>query len=146
MADNTRQRKVKETESDNANAALLNEMRSLGAKMDNLQATLEEQMNIKFDTLNKRLETLIAESQAKIKQELETAAAKMRADLDTEVGILCARIENIESKLVNTRALNFEPSVSVVIVGLQQEENEDLMSKVLNVLREGLGCDPVPVR
>lgn len=39
---------------------------------------------------------------------------------------------------------NFDPDVSIIIVGLQHEDGEDLMAKVLNLLRDGLRCDPVP--
>ncbi|KAK7929363.1 hypothetical protein WMY93_005758 [Mugilogobius chulae] len=79
-----------------------------------------------------------------MKKELETTAAEIRANLDAEVAIMSVRMERIEAKIANKSTLRFDPIVSVIIVGLQQEDHEDLMAKVLDLLRNGLCCDPVP--
>lgn len=145
MADNTRNRKAKDSDADGGNVALMNEMKSLSAKMDTLQLNLEQQINSKFDSLNERMGKLIAETQASMKYELEKTAAELRANLDTEVGIISSRMERIEAKIAAKCATpSFDPNVSIIIVGLPQDDNEDLMAKVVNLLRDGLRCDPVP--
>lgn len=145
MAENTRNRKQKDSEPDGGNAALMNEIRALSAKMDTMQTTLETQISNWFLSLNERMEKLLFESQANMKADLENMAAELRANLDMEVGIITSRMERIETKIAEKCiTASFEPNVSIIIVGLQQEDNEDVMAKVLNLLRNGLGCDPMP--
>lgn len=94
MADNTRNRKLKDLEPDSGNLALMNEIKSLSTKMDNVQSALEAQIKNKFHSLNERMGELIAESQANMKAELERTAAELRANLDMEVGIMASRMES----------------------------------------------------
>lgn len=157
MADNTRHRK-KDAECDQA--SVMNELRALGAKMDQMQTkmdnvkiTMDEmptkmqaQMDEKINDLRGCLEKLICDGQAAFKSELEKVTQEMRQNLDLEVGIMCSRMDNIETKMnsIQVRGKPFDPDVSLVIIGLLHTEDEDVEAKVNRLLREGLGCEPVP--
>lgn len=151
MADNTRNRSKKDGECDQA--SLLNELRALGAKMDhmeikidNMQATMQTQMDVKINELRGSLQTLISYGQAAFKCELEKAIQEMRQNLDLEVSIMSSRMEDIELKMGKNqvRGKPFDPDVSLVIVGLPHTEEEDVQAKVRHLLGEGMRCDPVP--
>lgn len=145
MADKTRS-KAKDAESGD-NADLMNELKLLNAKVDNMHKVMERQVNSKFDSLHGSLKKLISESQDNLKKELEKTAKELRYNLDMEVGILCSRMEGIEQKIAEkaTQKKSFGEDVSLVIMGLPQEDNEDLMAKVKDLFCNGLVCDPVPV-
>lgn len=72
-------------------------------------------------------------------------AEEMLDNLELEVGIMSSGMERIEAKL-GTKCFTpwFDPRVSLILTGLQQENNEDFMAEVLDLLRDGLSCDPVP--
>ncbi|KAJ8412585.1 hypothetical protein AAFF_G00129210 [Aldrovandia affinis] len=55
-------------------------------------------------------------------------------------------MEMIELKIAEKAAQKkiSEPDVSLIIVGLPQADDEDLMANVKDLLCEGLDCDPVP--
>lgn len=75
---------------------------------------------------------------------LKETRKDMKADLDTEVGILCARMEKLEQNISeNETKKSFDPDISLIAVGLPQSEGEDLMTKVNDLLHVGLGCDTV---
>ncbi|XP_013866651.1 uncharacterized protein LOC106519492 [Austrofundulus limnaeus] len=142
MADNTRQRKPKDADGD-----LVTELRALSAKFDRMQTSVEEQMNAKIDSLRGSLERTISESQAALKSEWEKTATELRLNLDMEVGILVSRMEKIELKMAEneTRGKSFDPDVSLIVAGLPQADgDEDVVTKVKDLLREGLRCEPVP--
>lgn len=123
----------------------MNELKALSAKIDQVHSAMEKQVNIKIDSLREHMDKLIKDSQEKMKMDLEKTAKELRENLDLEVGIMSSRMESIEAKLANKSFKpSFDPSVSLVITGLQQEDNEDLMFKVMDLLRDGLGCDPAP--
>ncbi|XP_036072399.1 uncharacterized protein LOC118599991 [Oryzias melastigma] len=150
MADNTRQRNKKDAEGE---TSLLNELRALNVKMDNMQikmdsmqANIETQMDVKINSLRGNLEKLISDGHAAFKSELEKAVSEVRNSLDLEVAIMSSRMDNIEMKMSKRelRGKPYDPDVSLVIVGLPQTDGEDLAAKVNELLREGLRCDPVP--
>lgn len=150
MADNTRQRNK---HADPDQASLLNELRALGAKMDlmqtktdNMQVTMQMQMDVKINDLRGSLEKVISDGQAAFKRELEKAVREMRQNLDLEVSIMSSRMENIETKMDKNlaRGKPFDPDVSLVIIGLPQTEDEDVEAQVKHLLCEGLRCEPVP--
>ncbi|KAJ8002372.1 hypothetical protein DPEC_G00179210 [Dallia pectoralis] len=89
------------------------------------------------------MEKMMAESQNAVLKEIEKATKDMMTNLDTEVGIMCARMENIEQKMSEkeTKKKSFDPDVSLIVVGLPHLEGEDLMAKVKDLLHIGLGCD-----
>ena len=74
----------------------------------------------------------MAENQNVVLKEIEKAPKDMKTNLDTEVGILCARMEKMEQKISEKEAKkkSFDPDVPVIVVGLPQSEGEDLMAKV----------------
>lgn len=111
-----------------------------------MQVKIETQMDVKISTLRGSLEKLISDGQTAFKTELEKVVKEMCHNLDLEVSILSSRMDSIEMKMntKETRGKPFDPDVSLVIVGLPQEEGEDVEAKVKVLLREGLRCDPVP--
>lgn len=126
-------------------AAILNEIKtlnqSLNQKIDHLQTAMENNVNTKVDGLRVSLEKIILENNAAIKKDLEKAVFDMSKNLDTEVGILCARMGNIEQKIAERAVKSFDPEVSLIVFGLHQTEGENLMAKVKDLLHSGLGCD-----
>lgn len=158
MADNTRQRKQKDAESDQA--SLMTELRALGAKMDQMQTkmdnmkatmdnmpvTMQTQMDVKINYLRGCLEKLITDGHVAFKTELEQVAKELHDNLDLEVGIMSTRMEKIETKLSSNqlRGKPFDPKVSPVVVGLPESDGKDVEAKVKQLLRDRLRCDPVP--
>lgn len=134
------------TEDADSESTVLNELKALSAKMDLMQTSMNKQFTGEIKGLRNAMEKVISENQEKMKRDLDKAVSDMRANLDTEVGILCARMEQIELKMERNAipAKRFEPDVSLIIVGLIQEENEDIEAKIRDLLEEGLQVHPMP--
>ncbi|CAJ1066510.1 PREDICTED: uncharacterized protein LOC106519492 [Xyrichtys novacula] len=145
-----------ESECCSGGAAIMKELKALNTRLDRMQIDFENQVNSRSDSMemqvNSRvdklcgsMEKLTAENKDAVLKEIEKATKDMRANLDTEVGILCARMEKMEKKISDTEARkkSFDPETSVIVVGLPESEVEDLMSKVRDLLHDGLGCDTV---
>lgn len=131
----------------------MKELKAINASLD-IQIDIEKQVNTRIDSMEKQvnsrvdklcesMEKMMAESQNVVLKEIEKATKDMKTNLDTEVEILCARMENIEQKLSEKEAKkkSFDPDVSLIVVGLPHSEGEDLMAKVKDLLHVGLGCD-----
>lgn len=105
--------------------------------------SIEKQVNSRVDKLHGSMEKLMAVNKDVVLKEIEKVTKDMRANLDTEVGILCARMERMEQKISAKEAKkkSFDPVVSLIVVGLPQSEGEDLMAKVKDLLHVGFGCD-----
>lgn len=68
--------------------------------------------------------------------------------MDLEIGRLEARIDTLEIKInVDTKAskARFDPNVSIIILGLPEEEEEDIQMKVQQLVIKGLGSEAVPI-
>ena len=108
---------------------LLSEVRLLNTKIDKIEETLTS----KVDGLQISVENIL-------KEEIR----KMKDDFDAEIGELKARMEKLEDKikLQCSRSSNpFDPDVSIVIMGLPWNENENLADKVKEVIENGCACD-----
>lgn len=92
--------------------------------------SMEKQVNSRVDKLRGSMEKTMAENQDVVRKEIEKATKDMMANLDTEVGILCARMEKMEQKISEREAKrkSFDPDVFLIVVGLPQSEGEDLMA------------------
>ncbi len=108
-----------------------------------MQSHMERQVNTRVDKLRGTMEKMMAENKDAVLKEIEKATKDMKANLDTELGILCARMAKLERKISEKEAKkkSFDPDVSLIFVGLPQSEGEDLMAKVKDLLHVGLGCD-----
>lgn len=93
---------------------------------------------VKIDSLRGVLEKLISESQDILKKkELERTDKELQLDLELKVGSLSFRMEMTELKMGEkpVRRKRFDENVSLVIIWLRQDNNEDLMAKVKDLLR-----------
>ena len=145
-----------ESECCSSSTAVMKELKAINSRLDRMQSDMEKQVNSRIDSMEKQvnsrvdklrgsMEKMMAENQDAVRKEIEKATKDMMANLDTEVGILCARMEKMELKIFEKEAKrnNFDPDVSLIVVGLPQSEGEDLMAKVNDLLHVGLGCDTV---
>lgn len=135
-------------------AAVMKELKAINSRLDRLQTDMEKQVNARIDSMEKQvnsrvdklrgsLEKMMAENQNAVLKEIEKATKDMNTNLDTEVGILCARMEKMELKISEKeeKRKSFDPDVSLIVVGLPHSEGEDLMAKVNELLHVGLGCE-----
>lgn len=101
-----------------------------------MQTTTEKQMNDKMESLRESMEKRISESKEVFKREVAKAVKEMQHALDLEVGIVCSRMDQIETKMneKKSKGKQFDPVVSLVIVGLSQAEGEDVEAKVKTLL------------
>lgn len=110
-------------------STLLKEVRLVNTKIDNI----EERLTSRVDALGISLERTL-------KQELK----KMKDDFDSEIGGLKSRMQQLEEKIKMhySRPLDtFDPDVSIVVMGLPFDEDENLAEKIEEVIEDGWTCD-----
>ncbi|CAL9695326.1 unnamed protein product [Knipowitschia caucasica] len=116
-------------EKEDDTSTLLKEVRLVNTKIDNI----EEKLISKVDALGISLERTL-------KQELK----KIKDDFDSEIGGLKSRMSQLEEKIKThySRPSNtFDPDVSIVLMGLSYDEDENLAAKIKEVIEEGCACD-----
>ena len=114
------------------------ELRNLTAKIDLMNDSFRGELINQVE----RLETAIENIKCDVLTELVKQGQELRSHVDAEVGRLESRIVKLEQRTVSRAP--FDPDVSVVIAGLQEDTAEDLHRKVVHLLSRGLGCDTVP--
>ncbi|KAK7913157.1 hypothetical protein WMY93_013368 [Mugilogobius chulae] len=107
---------------------ILKEIRVVTSKLDNV----EQQLTSKVDGLQMSLEKTL-------KEELQ----KLKDNFDSEIGSLKARMEQLEEKIKSHQRTSdtFDPDLSVVVMGLPYQENENLTEKIKDVIENGCACD-----
>ena len=128
--------------SDN-NSEIMQELKALNAKLDNMQSSFKKDLNSKVDSLKSSLEKFKDE----LKAELENKTKQIQDNIDLEVGHLTARMDSLESAVNGTKTktvTKFDPDVSIIISGLEAEDGEDVLEKVRILLEEGAQCQPMP--
>lgn len=129
---------------DMENKELTHKLRKLADKMDEMSGNITKELNSKVG----RLESTIQKSQSQVLSELAKQSKEICAHMDLEIGRLEARIDTLEIKInVDTKAskARFDPNVSIIILGLPEEEEEDIQMKVQQLVIKGLGSEAVPI-
>lgn len=78
--------------------------------------------------------------------ELKKCVKEIQERIDLEISVLKARLEQLEVKLQSSASPpnNFDPDVSIVIMGLTYDKDEDLAVKLRELLEEGCACEQIP--
>ena len=118
----------------------------IDTKLAGMQAALVATLETKFKTQSDALSVALT---SKIKEVAASTKKEMTEYVDQEVKIMVTRMEDIEGKQTkeSPRASPFDPDLSLIIVGLpldNEESEEDLKASVIELLRNGLECAPVP--
>lgn len=165
--DKSNSNRTRASKSDKSEMSIADELRKLSEKMDGTRSSLEKtikdkikevkseikeldaslvsKMNDKIGQLKDSLVELVNANQTEMKAELKKRFEEVYTNIDTEVGHLNARINQVEANFQEKiRRVEFDPEVSLIVSGLQFEEGENLMMKIKRLLTEGLQCDPVP--
>ena len=128
------------------NAQIMEQLNKMNEKMDDLKASFDKKLNSKVDGLEKSLDKTIRENQKLLLNEMERCRKEMKEGLDMEVSRLQARLESLEMKLTGATpapTTRFDPEVSLIIYGLQQEDDEDILVKTNKMFTEGMSSDIV---
>ena len=131
------------------NAQLLDEMKKLNCKIDNMtdnmrkmQDAFEKQIEKKIDRIESSLKKSITDNHTAIRADLEKHGRDIKDTLDIEVGRLQSRMDALEGRINSTGGLpkvRFDPDVSIIVAGLPREAEENISEKVKMLLVNGLG-------
>lgn len=140
-ATTTRQKERRENEQISAN--VVQEIRALTSKIDQLQLSFEQQLNSKVDGLRESMQIMISENKEWLKNELSRKAAEIenniQQNMDNDISLLIRRIEQMETKIDRSSGrTRFDPEVSVVVSGLRYHEGENVTNLIQELLAEGL--------
>ena len=119
-----------------ATGVLLKEMKVIQSKVDNI----EKQLNSKVDGLYGSLEKIL-------KSELKKCVKEIQDNIDLEIGALKSRLDLLEQKLLSSNSSpsnKFDPDVSIIIMGLPYDKEEDLEEKLGKVLEVCCTCEQIP--
>ncbi|KAL7396471.1 hypothetical protein ABVT39_006332 [Epinephelus coioides] len=112
------------------------------AKQEEARASLEDKLNNKVDSLEKSLDKMMTENQKLLMLEMERCWKEMKEGLDLDIGHLQARMEALEQKIRGGKhPPRFDSAVSLIVYGLHQEINENILEKINLMFFEGLGND-----
>ena len=124
----------------------MTEIRSLDTKMekkmDEMKLSIEKGMNSKVDSVRASLEKAIQDNHTAFLTQLENNNKQLQDHIALEVGRLESR-ENLgeSGRIGSAKTIKFDPDVSIIMAGLSDDENEDLISKVKQLILVGLGCE-----
>ena len=83
-----------------------------------------------------------------IKEEVSNATANIQQYIDTEIGRLAQRIDQVEDKIKDIdvgRTVEYDPDVSVIISKVDVRPDEDALQLVNDIIHNGLELPEVPV-
>lgn len=83
-----------------------------------LHVSLDKNFDSKFDSFRDSMIKIVKDNQNALKEEIENKAREVQNSLDMEIGIMAARMEQIEQNIKKTASTDFNPEIGIMVFGL----------------------------